>query len=107
MKASTDTVTIRQATLTDLPLLLDYRRAMAAEMDNADEVAANRMIAALEPYLRSAIAEGRWHAWIAAAAVLLKSSNGCREGWTQPRTVHGYTVCISSPRFGGVASDVG
>ena len=38
---------------------------MAAEMDSADEVAVNRMIAALEPYLRSAIPEGRWHAWIA------------------------------------------
>ena len=60
-----DTVTIRQATLTDWPLLLNYLRAMAAEMDSADEVAVNRMIAALEPYLRSAIPEGRWHAWIA------------------------------------------
>lgn len=58
MKAGLDTVTIRQATLTDL-------HAMAAEMDSADEVAVNRMIAALEPYLRSAIPEGRWHAWIA------------------------------------------
>ena len=65
VKASMDTVTIRQATLTDLPLLLNYRRAMAAEMDSADEVAVNRMIAALEPYLHSAIPEGRWHAWIA------------------------------------------
>ena len=65
VNASMDTVTIRQATLTDLPLLLNYRRAMAAEMDSADEVAVNRMIAALEPYLRSAIPEGRWHAWIA------------------------------------------
>src|SRR6266576_2782448 len=60
-----DTVTIRQATLTDLPLLLNYRRAMAAEIDSADEVAVNRMMTALEPYLRSAIPEGRWHAWIA------------------------------------------
>ena len=41
-----------------------------------------------------------------AAAVPLKSSTGCREGWTQPRDVHGYTVCISSPHFGGVGSDV-
>jgi GNAT superfamily N-acetyltransferase len=60
-----DTVTIRRATLTDLPLLLNYRRAMAAEMDNAVDREVNRMIAALEPYLRSAIPEGRWHAWIA------------------------------------------
>jgi hypothetical protein len=109
VKASIDTVTIRQATLTDLPLLLNYRRAMAAEMDSADEVAVNRMIAELEPYLRSAIPEGRWHAWIA-------EPGGCGSveivHWvpgrlTQPRAVHGYKVCISSPRFGGVASDGG
>lgn len=60
-----DTVRIRQATLSDLPLLLLYRRAMAEEMDGTDEAAVNRMIAALEPYLRSAIPEGRWYSWIA------------------------------------------
>lgn len=60
-----DTVTIRKATLADLPLLLAYRRAMAEEMDSADELAVSRMIAALEPYLRTTIAEGRWHSWIA------------------------------------------
>ena len=60
-----DAVTIRQATLADLPVLLSYRRAMAEEMDTPDPVAVNRMITALEPYLRSAIPEGRWHAWIA------------------------------------------
>jgi GNAT superfamily N-acetyltransferase len=58
-------VTIRPATLADLPLLLRHRRAMAEEMDTPDPVAVNRMIRALEPYLRSAIPEGRWHAWIA------------------------------------------
>jgi GNAT superfamily N-acetyltransferase len=60
-----DAVTIRQATLADLPVLLSYRRAMAEEMNTPDPVAVNRMITALEPYLRSAIPEGRWHAWIA------------------------------------------
>ena len=60
-----DAVTIRHATLADLPLLLQYRRAMAEEMDGADEVAMNRMMTALEPYLRGAIPEGRWHAWMA------------------------------------------
>lgn len=60
-----DTVRIRQATLADLPLLLRYRRAMAEEMEGADEVAVNRMIAALQPYLRAAIPEDRWHSWIA------------------------------------------
>lgn len=63
--AMMDTVTIRHATLADLPLLLRYRRAMAEEMNDADEVAVNRMIAALEPYLRTAIPEARWHSWIA------------------------------------------
>lgn len=60
-----DTVRIRKATLADLPLLLRYRRAMAEEMDGADELAVKRMIAALEPYLRDAIPEDRWHSWVA------------------------------------------
>lgn len=60
-----ETVRLRQATLADLPLLLQYRRAMAEEMDAADEVAVKRMVAALEPYLRAAIPEYRWHSWIA------------------------------------------
>ena len=54
-----------QATLADLPLLLHYRHTMAEEMDGADEAAVNRMLAALEPYLRAAIPEDRWHSWIA------------------------------------------
>lgn len=58
-------VTIRRAKLADVPLLLRYRRAMAEEMDGADQVAVNRMIAALEPYLRAAIPADRWHSWIA------------------------------------------
>src|SRR4030095_10894627 len=65
VKSTGDGVTIRRATVADLPLLLEYRRAMAEEMDDADETAVNRMLAALEPYLRAAIPEGRWHAWIA------------------------------------------
>jgi hypothetical protein len=64
-KRTTDAITIREATLADLPLLLRYRRVMAEETDGADEAAVNRMLAALEPYLRSAIPEGRWHFWIA------------------------------------------
>ena len=60
-----DAVTIRQATPADLPLLLRYRRAMAEEMDRPDEAAVNRMLVALEPYLRDAISEGRWYSWIA------------------------------------------
>jgi len=65
MNTPADAVTIRRATLADLPLLLGYRRAMAEEMDGADELAVSRMIAALEPYLRTAIPEDRWHSWIA------------------------------------------
>jgi GNAT superfamily N-acetyltransferase len=65
VKTTTDSVTIRQATLADLPLLLQYRRAMAEEMDDGDEAAVNRMITALEPYLRTAISDGRWHSWLA------------------------------------------
>jgi hypothetical protein len=55
---------IRQSTMADLPLLLEYRRAMAEEMDGAAEASVNRMIQALEPYLCAAIREDRWHSWI-------------------------------------------
>lgn len=65
VKAMMHTVRIRQATLLDLPLILRYRRAMADEMEGADEIAVSRMITALEPYLRAAIPAGRWHSWIA------------------------------------------
>lgn len=65
MNTDTNAVTIRQATLADLPLLLRYRRAMAEEMDGNNEAAVNRMVVALEPYLRAAIAERRWHSWVA------------------------------------------
>lgn len=60
-----DRATIRPATLEDVPLLLRHRRAMAEEMEAPDPAAVDRMIAAAEPYLRLAIPEGRWHAWIA------------------------------------------
>jgi GNAT superfamily N-acetyltransferase len=60
-----DRVRIRAATIADLPLLLHYRRAMAEEADNTSEAAVIQMLSALEPYLRSAIPEGRWHSWIA------------------------------------------
>ena len=83
-----DAVTIRRATLADLPLLLRYRRAMAEEMETPDPLAVNRMITALEPYLRSAIPEGRWHAWIAEPG----------------HDVHGFTASISNPRFGAAVS---
>jgi GNAT superfamily N-acetyltransferase len=38
---------------------------MAEEMNGSDEIAMNRMMTALEPYLRAGMPEGRWHAWIA------------------------------------------
>lgn len=65
VKATVDGDTVRRATLADLPLLLQYRCAMAKEMDGADEAAVKRMLLALEPYLRAAIPEGRWYSWIA------------------------------------------
>jgi hypothetical protein len=109
LKANMDAVTIRQATLADLPLLLQYRRAMTEEMAGADEVAVNRMVAALETYLRAAILEGRWHSWVAEPgdADPLKSCSGFREGWTQRRDGHGYTAFMSSPRFAVVVLDAG
>jgi hypothetical protein len=57
-------VRIRQATMADLTLLLEYRRAMVEQMDGADEGSVNRMIRASGPCLRAAIPEDRWHSWI-------------------------------------------
>jgi len=57
-------VRIRQATMADLTLLLEYRRAMVEEMDGADEGSVNRMIRASGPCLRAAIPEDKWHSWI-------------------------------------------
>jgi hypothetical protein len=59
-----DSVKIRPATLADLNLLLHHRRALAKAMDADDPAAVKRMMTTLEPYLRSAIPEGRWHALI-------------------------------------------
>jgi len=58
-------VTIRRATLEDVPLLLRYRRAMAEDMGCTDARVLDAMLSAVEPYLRASIPEGRWHAWIA------------------------------------------
>ena len=38
---------------------------MAEEKGGDDALATERMMSSLEPYLRKAIAEGRWHSWIA------------------------------------------
>ena len=65
MQPNLSTGGIRKATLADLALLLQYRLAMAEEMDGTDEAAIMQMLSALEPYLRIAISEGRWHSWIA------------------------------------------
>lgn len=102
-----NTVRIRRATLADLPLLLGYRRAMAEEMEGADEAAVNRMIATLEPYLRTAIAEDRWHSWIAepGGCGSVEIVQWVREGWTQRRDVRGYTACILSLRYAVVVLD--
>ena len=60
-----DGVTVRRATVADIPLLLRYRRAMAFDMGTTDAAALDAMIAAVEPYLQEAMPTGRWHAWIA------------------------------------------
>ena len=81
-----NTVKIRQASLSDLPLLLEYRRAMATEMGGADEVALNRTLAAL------------------AGVAPLKSCNGSRECWTRRQDGLGSTAFTSSHPVVGAAS---
>jgi hypothetical protein len=100
-----------QTTLADLPVLLRYRRAMAEKTDGADRAATNWMIAALDPYLRAAMPEGRWLSWITElggcrVAVRLKSFHGCLGGWTQPRDTHGYPARTPTLHFAvGVSDD--
>jgi GNAT superfamily N-acetyltransferase len=61
-------VAIRPATINDIPEILRQRRGMYEDMDYEDSPALERMVAACEPYLRQAIAEGSLRGWLAMLA---------------------------------------
>ncbi len=61
-------VAIRPATPDDIPEILRQRRGMYEDMDCKDAAALDAMVAACEPYLRKAIAEGSFRGWLAMSA---------------------------------------
>ncbi len=61
-------VAIRPATPDDIPETLRQRRGMYEDMDYKDAVALGAMVAACEPYLRKAMAEGSFRGWLAMSA---------------------------------------
>lgn len=62
-----DEIRIRTATADDIPELVRQRRALLAEVDRADDVALDAMVAAAGPYFAHALADGSFHAWLAEA----------------------------------------
>lgn len=63
----TDTFTIRQATLNDVPTILFHRRSMFTEMGVGTPAEMDTMEAAFEPWLRQTMAKGCYLGWLAIA----------------------------------------
>ena len=63
--ARTATITIRTATPKDIPEILRQRRAMYEDMDYADAEKLAAMQALSYDYLKTALAEGSFRAWLA------------------------------------------
>lgn len=64
----THTISIREATLSDLPELLHHRRGMYEAMGYKDQAALAGMVFTSETYLTRALKEGSFRAWLAVAA---------------------------------------
>ncbi len=75
-------LTVRPAILADIPEILHHRRAMFEDMGVGDAVSLAPMLAASEKYLREAMPQGMFHAWLAVA--------------DNDRTAGGCAVAISS-----------
>jgi GNAT superfamily N-acetyltransferase len=58
---------IRSGTLTDVPEILRQRRGMYHDMGHTDPAGLDAMVTSSEPYLRSAMADGTLHSWLATA----------------------------------------
>lgn len=61
----TSNVTIREATLADIPEILRQRRAMYIDMRYTDDGDLQAMVKATASYLANAMSEGSFHAWLA------------------------------------------
>jgi GNAT superfamily N-acetyltransferase len=59
------TAHIRQATLTDVDVILDQRRRMFADMGRGDEKAREAMVAATRPLIETGLRDGSYRGWLA------------------------------------------
>jgi GNAT superfamily N-acetyltransferase len=66
MPESSTYVSIREASIDDIPEILRQRRRMYEAMDHKDPAALEAMASLSAVYLRKAFAEGSFHAWLAA-----------------------------------------
>lgn len=58
-------ITIREATLSDIPEILRQRRGMYVDMNYKDHDTLKAMMKATEPYLANAMADASFRAWLA------------------------------------------
>src|SRR5579864_6275429 len=65
--AGSPTITIRTATLDDIPEILRQRRAMYEDMDYTDAEKLTAMQSITSGYLKTALAEGSFRAWLASS----------------------------------------
>jgi len=60
-------ISIREASLPDIPTILHHRRRMYEDMRYSDDATLARMQQVTEPYLRSAMADGSFRGWLACS----------------------------------------
>lgn len=65
--SSDPSVTIREATLNDIPEILRQRRRMYEDMHYTDHAAIDAMCAASSPYLQKSLSDGSFRAWLACS----------------------------------------
>ena len=63
-----DAIVLREATPDDVAVILGHRSAMFRDMRTATEDQLQRMVAATEPWLAGALADGTYHGWLAVTA---------------------------------------
>jgi len=58
-------ITIRPATLSDIPTIVHHRRRMCEDMNYSDDDALTAMVHATANYLKTAIPDGSFRSWLA------------------------------------------
>jgi GNAT superfamily N-acetyltransferase len=74
--SSSFSITVRPATIADIPILVSYRRAMFESMGIVDQNALSAMCAAMSRYLSQALPGGEYHGWVAEAGATVIASGG-------------------------------